>query len=267
MTRAIFSIAILDGFVAAFTVISLYYALKSRYKQALVVALVGGLFKATGLFAAIPSVLLLARSITKRSRGDLGEFLYNTVYFGSLGIVLYVSLLTIVSLPIIHYMGVSNWINNALLGSVSWHLSAKCTDPARCARWSDPWEWFLGYHSFPLYVFPNGRTLYAEGFYPLWFASLVLGLISLPLVYIKRNYGKTLLYLLGVFSGYIIIWILGSRTQYSFYAIQLTPLVYINLAYLIYILGETRNLNTFILKSWFDITVKTKKILEFLILS
>ena len=38
------------------------------------------------------------------------------------------------------------------------------------------------------------------------------------------------MFLYGVFSGYLLLWIIGGRTQYSFYSIQLLPFVYTTLA-------------------------------------
>jgi len=251
ITRAIYSIAILDGFVATLTLISLYFALKGKYRSALLSAIIAGLFKASGLFTLIPIIIVLARRIARETSGGLGDFIYYTVYYGVLSIGLWVSLLTIVSLPVANYMGVSEWFKQSLLGSISWHLSIKCTGP-NCATSSNPWDWFLGYHSFALYNYPDGTTLYAEGYYPLWFTSLILALISIPLMFIRRDYGKTLLYYLGIFAGYIGIWILGSRTQYSFYAIHLAPFTYINLIYLAHSYAEDQELGVYVLRSWYN---------------
>lgn len=250
MTKAIYSIALLDGFVATLTLLSLYYALSGKYRCALLAGIVAGLFKASGLFTLIPVVIILARETAMETRGGLGDFIYYIIYYGVLSIGLWISILTIVSMPIANYMGVSEWFKHSLLGSISWHLSIKCTGP-NCATPSSPWDWFLGYHSFALFIYPDGTTLYAEGYYPFWFTSLILGLVSIPLVFTRRDYGKTLLYYLGVLAGYVGIWILGSRTQYSFYAIHLAPLVYINLIYLVYSYGNNQELGFRVLRSWY----------------
>jgi predicted membrane-bound dolichyl-phosphate-mannose-protein mannosyltransferase len=55
MTRAIYSIALLDGFVATLTLLSLYYALSGKYRYALLAGIIAGLFKASGLFTSYTS--------------------------------------------------------------------------------------------------------------------------------------------------------------------------------------------------------------------
>jgi Predicted membrane-bound dolichyl-phosphate-mannose-protein mannosyltransferase len=266
MSRAIFSIAILDGYVAFFTVLGLYLVIRGRYREALIASTVAGLFKATGIFVAIPVIILLARNHTKLKNGNLLDFIYQVIVYGLITITLYTGLLTIASAPIIYHMGYLNWLKYSLLGSIGWHLSAKCTTPG-CPTSSAPWDWFIGHNSFTLYIYPDGKTLSAEGFYPLWFTSIVLALVFIPLVY--RGYrvlGYNLLFYFGVLSGYIIIWILGSRTQYSFYAVQLAPLVYINLFYILYLSTVNTSIQFEVIRTWKTIVSRVKELIEELIL-
>jgi predicted membrane-bound dolichyl-phosphate-mannose-protein mannosyltransferase len=67
ITRAIYSIALLDGFVATLTLLSLYYALSGKYRYALLAVIIAGLFKASGLFTLIPVVIILARETAMRN--------------------------------------------------------------------------------------------------------------------------------------------------------------------------------------------------------
>jgi len=266
MSRAIFSIAILDGYVAFFTVLGLYLVIRGRYREALIASTVAGLFKATGLFVAIPVIILLARNHTKLTNGNLLDFIYQIIVYGLITITLYIGLLTIASAPIIYYMGYSNWLKYSLIGSIGWHLSTKCTTPD-CPISSAPWDWFIGHNSFALYIYPDGKTLSAEGFYPLWFTSIVLALVFTPLVYRGyRGLGYNLLFYLGVLSGYIIIWILGSRTQYSFYAVQLAPLVYVNLFYILYLTTVNTSIQVEVVRAWRTIVSRVRDLIEELIL-
>lgn len=265
ITRAIYSIAILDGFVATLTALALYYTLREGRFKAIITSVIAGLFKYTGLFASIPLIVLLARREARSARGGLGDFVYYLVYYGVLIVALYISALVVASTPIMYYMGVSSWFKHSLLGSLSWHLTVKCVG-ANCPISSSPWDWLLGYNSFPLFIYPDGRALKAEAFYPLWFATLVLTLVSLPLAYSKRDYGKTTLYLLGVYAGYIAIWVLGARTQYSFYAIQLAPLIYVNLFYLIHTYTKDSSAVQQVLSSWKSSMSNLVKVLETLML-
>lgn len=267
MTRALFSIAILDGFVAFFTVLSMYLLLKRKYTSSITTAIVGGAFKFTALFTLIPVLSILAWVITKRtSRPSLFEFMRILVKLTIMSAVLFLVFLTIASTPLISRVGLTNWINFSLLGSFKWHLSVKCT-ASSCPVSSSPWDWFLGYNSFPLYYFPDGTVLAAESFYPLWFTSLVLSFIFIPLIYRGyKKYAVTSLFLLGVTAGYVIIWTLGSRTQYSFYAVQLAPLVYIHLFYIVGVLSPNRSIHVELLATWRDLLTWLRKLIEDILL-
>jgi predicted membrane-bound dolichyl-phosphate-mannose-protein mannosyltransferase len=232
MSRALFSIALLDGYVALFTTIALYLTIQRRYREALLTTLIGGCFKASALFTTIPLIILVAREdAVSRGRSVL-VFIKSLVKYTALSAILYTSLLVIVSIPVMNYMGITQWFNYALIGAVKWHASTKCVG-AGCPISSAPWDWFIGLNSFPLYIYPDGSVLYASGFYPLWSLSLILLILFTPLLYTReRVYGYIVLLFLGTLLGYIGLWIIGGRSQYSFYAVHFTPLVYINLAFI-----------------------------------
>jgi len=232
MSRALFSIALLDGYVALFTVIALYLTIQRRYREALLVVLIGGCFKASALFTTIPILILVAREEAIGRGKSVLVFIRSLVKYTAISAILYTSLLVLVSVPVMSYMGITQWFNYALVGAVKWHASTKCIG-AGCPVSSAPWEWFMGLNSFPLYIYPDGSVLYASGFYPLWSLSLILLVLFTPLPYTRdRTYGYIVLVFLGTLLGYIGLWIIGGRTQYSFYAIHFTPLVYTNLAYI-----------------------------------
>ncbi|MEM0199082.1 MAG: glycosyl transferase family 39 [Desulfurococcaceae archaeon] len=255
LSRALFSIALLDGYVALFTTLALYLAVNKKYNWALLAGLTGALFKASSLFTVIPIVILLARRDAKTK--PLGPtrvraFLLSALFYTFSAVLLYLSMLTLASLPLIAYMGVVNWFTRAVLGSAKWHLSVKCIG-AHCPQSSAPWDWFLGLNSFPLYVYPGGRVLYATGITPLWVTSAVLLVLALPAIYTGvKEYGYIVLFYLGVFSGYVLTWILGGRTQYSFYSIHLAPMVYVNLVYVVNLLTSKNTVNKLV-STWFNL--------------
>lgn len=255
MSRAIFSIAILDGYVALFTSISLYLAIRRYYKLSLLMALIGGLFKSTSLFAVIPSIYLIARRSAIQRNRNPAIFLEDFVMLLAMSIVLYIAMLTITSLPLIYHMGYVNWFRNSVIGSITWHLTTKCTGQ-ECPVSSFPLDWFIGHNSFPLYVYPDGSVLSAEGLYPLWFTSLILLVVFTPVIRERREYGYILIYFLAILGGYILIWFLGNRSQYSFYAIQLTPLIYVNITYISYIVLKYSELSNKTLITWRNIVVR-----------
>jgi predicted membrane-bound dolichyl-phosphate-mannose-protein mannosyltransferase len=232
ISRALFSIALLDGYMALFTVIALYYALRGKYRGAVLVSLIGACFKSSMLFTTIPLLVLLARrEAVIRGRSVL-VFIKSLIRYGAITLLAYLALLALVSIPIISYMDITNWISYGVIGAAEWHASVKCTDPAKCPVSSSPWDWFIGVNSFTLYIYPDGTYLYATGYYPLWSLSLILAVLFTPLVYTrKRLYGHVVLVFLGTLLGYIGLWIIGGRTQYSFYAVHFAPLVYTNLVY------------------------------------
>jgi predicted membrane-bound dolichyl-phosphate-mannose-protein mannosyltransferase len=65
--------------------------------------------------------------------------------------------------------------------------------------------------------------------------------------------------IIGVFLGYVAVWILGGRTQYSFYAIQLTPLIYSYLTVQIYEFIRRENIEK-IFDTWRRLVVALIKI-------
>jgi predicted membrane-bound dolichyl-phosphate-mannose-protein mannosyltransferase len=255
LSRALFSIALLDGYVALFTTLALYLAVCRKYNWALLAGLTGALFKASSLFTVIPIVILLARRDAKTKPPGptrVRAFLLSALFYAFSAVLLYLCMLTLASLPLIAYMGVVNWFTRAVLGSAKWHLSVKCIG-AHCPQSSAPWDWFLGLNSFPLYVYPGGRVLYATGITPLWITSAVLLVLALPAIYTGvKEYGYIVLFYLGVFSGYVLTWILGGRTQYSFYSIHLAPMVYINLVYVVNLLTSKNTVNKLV-STWFNL--------------
>ncbi|MEM3763422.1 MAG: glycosyl transferase family 39, partial [Desulfurococcaceae archaeon] len=95
--------------------------------------------------------------------------------------------------------------------------------------------------------------LYATGITPLWVTSAVLLVLALPAIYTGvKEYGHIVLFYLGVFSGYVLTWILGGRTQYSFYSIHLAPMVYINLVYVVNLLTSKNTVNKLV-STWFNL--------------
>jgi predicted membrane-bound dolichyl-phosphate-mannose-protein mannosyltransferase len=262
LVKAMFSIAMLDGFVALFTAVALYFAINGKLREAFIAALIGGLFKATGLFTVIPVVVLMSRKSARALGGSARVFVAALAFYALVAATLYTLMLFLASLPIVLYMGLENWLKYALLGAVKWHLSIKCVG-AECPISSAPWEWFIGTNSFPLYVYSSGRVLYAEGLAPLWLLSLLLLLFSLPLLLLgeRRSYGLLTLFYLGVFSGYLLLWVLGGRTQYSFYSVHIAPMVYALLAYVIGRVLPRRELFLSVVSYWVNIANRLVRLL------
>jgi predicted membrane-bound dolichyl-phosphate-mannose-protein mannosyltransferase len=183
------------------------------------------------LFTTIPLLVLLARREAVIRGRSVVVFVKSLIRYGAITLLAYLALLALVSIPIINYMNITNWVSYGVIGAVRWHASVKCTAD-KCPISSSPWDWFIGVNSFLLYIYLDNTRLYATGYYPLWSLSLILSILFAPLVFTrKRLYGHVVLVFLGTLLGYIGLWIIGGRTQYSFYAVHFAPLVYTNLVY------------------------------------
>ncbi|MEM4627164.1 MAG: hypothetical protein QXX37_02625, partial [Ignisphaera sp.] len=217
---------------AAFTLIALYLALKNRLKEAALLLGLASTFKFTALIAFIPLLFIYIRNLTKRTTRFL-DILSASLEYLILTILSFVFFQILLSVPIIIKIGIDAWFNESVFKAISWHLSTKCIG-AECPIASAPWDWFFGLNSFPLYIDSHGKALYAMGFVPAYAISFVLLFFTLP--YRKYNtISRDAWYMpLGLFIGYTILWMAGSRTQYSFYAIQLTAPIYIFLVIQLY---------------------------------
>jgi predicted membrane-bound dolichyl-phosphate-mannose-protein mannosyltransferase len=229
LSKALASIMLLDVYVAFFTVLTTLLAVKGLLKHAMIAAVVGGTFKFSALFLLLPVVFLTVRRDV-RSKPSFTTLISSLILNIMLAGALFLALTTLVSLPIASYMGFSNWVKYSLIGSFTWHTSVKCTG-ANCPISSAPWEWFMSVNSFPLYIYPDGSALKASGTWPFWISSLTLSITLAPACFKDRRFGRLWVFYIGVFSGYLLLWAVGGRSQYSFYSIQLAPLVYSTLVY------------------------------------
>lgn len=224
LTKAMSSIALLDIYVAAFSMLALYVAVKGRLKEAALALGFASTFKFSALFTAVPLLIIYANRLFKNGLRTL-QVVKNSIDYVLLIVLSVVFFQLLVATPIVFRLGFSTWLNQGPFGSIRWHLSVKCEGPG-CPISSTPWEWFLGFNSFPLYLSPN---IYAEGFTPAYTVCLILMILAIPAMTKERPSRTAWHMLFGTFLGYAILWILGGRSQYSFYAIHLTPLIYIYL--------------------------------------
>ncbi len=224
LTKALSSIALLDIYVALFTTLAFIPLIRKKYILSFIIIAIGSTFKFSVLFASIPVIILYIRDDLKRDPRPL------TLVASILRSILIIIILFgiaqfIVSIPLILYLGVNGWLDQSIFGAIAWHTSVKCT--GSCPLTSTPLDWFLGANGFPLYYFPDNRGLIALGLWPFWVISLASGLLFLPGYLVDRRFGYSDLLLLGTWSGYVLLWFIGGRTQYSFYSVQFVSLVYL----------------------------------------
>ncbi len=248
LTRVMSSIALLDIFVTATTLITVYIALRGYLEEAILFMGFASTFKFTALLAFIPLLFLYIRKIVKCYSDKFSFILFESIRYLLLALLSFAFFQLLVSIPIIIRIGIGEWLKSSIFGAISWHLSAKCTS-ANCPIASTPWDWFFGINSFPIYIDPKQGTIVAQGLIPAYVICFILMFFTIPYRKID-NQSRTAWYLIiSLFLGYTLLWILGSRTQYSFYAVQLTPFIYIYLIIQIYEFLNRENI-IIALRSW-----------------
>ncbi len=224
LVRNLASVALLDIYVATFTALALLFVIRGRLKEGALLIGFASTFKFTALLAVVPLILFVVKRVAQTTRKFV-DALLDSVYYIILTVLAFAFFQVLVSAPLIIYLGFDNWVRNSILGAISWHLSVKCTGSG-CPPASAPWDWFFGINAFPLYI-EDGRTIAAAGLIPLYIVTFVLMLMAPPyLARLRPRSRDAWLLLVGLFLGYIALWLAGSRTQYSFYAVQLVPYIH-----------------------------------------
>ncbi len=225
--RVMSGVAMLDIFTSAFTYAAL---LATALGSTLWASIATGLAfntKFSGAFIALPGIVQRIRDGEKPGIAIL-EFIYIPVI-----------MLFLVAVPIISYLGFMGWWSNSVEGAIRWHLSIKTSGGGPPV--STPWDWLIGRNAFVLYynTAPSGEPypyLVAVGNPYLYLATAALSVFVLPVLGRLADRGASVLAAWGTWLMYVLIWFLGSKTQYSFYMVQVTPLLYTALVVIIFYL-------------------------------
>jgi len=241
--RSLSMVAMLDIYVAFFTYLTYYLALNGSMLPAIVTL---GLSASSKFNGAFPFLALIAKTIRDFD-------LHRIILFIILIFAIPITLFLVLSIPLINHLGFETWWTNGVIGAVNWHLSVKTLGgPPQSA----PWEWFLGINPFPLHLVYDPNTgqwiadLIARGNPPLYILTLVLSIFLIPVFKDLPDEGFTYVYTWTTYLFYILIWFLGARTQYSFYMVQLVPLIYTLLFMEIWYLMTPLNRVLQVLKAW-----------------
>ena len=250
LSRAMSSIAMLDIFVAAFTALATLFVVKRMFRAAVLTTALAACFKFNGIFALAPLLAFVIHEDLKRGDRPLYIFADILFYVGVTALA-FVLMLVVTSIPLIMYLGLSSWFSQGVTGAIAWHLSTKCVGP-QCPPSSTPIDWFFGINSFPLYIY-DSKTVWAQGLVPFYAASFVLALLSIPALAKRKPVSRYAWFLfVSTWLCYVAIWLAGSRTQYSFYAIQLTPFVYAFLVLRVFELLDREELIE-MFRSWYGV--------------
>lgn len=210
-------IAMLDIWTALFTVLAAYFLAEKRYELSILAVAVGSTFKYTSLTFMATIILFYIVDAFYRGKGlkHMVIKVFKVIGFSSMLIVL---VQVAANAPIIVAVGVDKWLYLNTIGLMKAHV-ANVGHPAA----SLPWEWFFGIKAFCMH---NNPLLIARGFVSAYALAFILMLFELPSCLNVTPSRRALLMLAGTFMGFITIYILLRRDLFSFYAVQITPLIY-----------------------------------------
>jgi len=223
--RTVGLLAMLDPYVSLFTIIGLYFFVQYDYTDVkgsflrTISFVLAGLVKFSGLFIVLADFIegffIEGTKLLRIRQAFLALIRYYIVF---------PVLLILFSLPLISYLGFNNWYKQAIIDAFKWHLRTKHPIGYGPVT-SSPIDWLLGTNAFPLWYDPSLND-YArcQGIPPIYLISLVLSVIII--INYKKYVGarKTVFSLYSILLFYTILYIIGNKTLYSFYIIQLSPL-------------------------------------------
>jgi predicted membrane-bound dolichyl-phosphate-mannose-protein mannosyltransferase len=236
---AMSSVAMLDIYAAFFLTLSAWLALRNNFFLSAVSLGLSASSKLTGVF---PVIALLIYMLVIRF-----DVIKSFVYPLIVSPAVYVS----VNIPLILHYGFKNWVSQVENGS-KWDITNRPTGPPV----STPWGWFYNQNPFALNFKPD---VIAKVDPVIYIMALVM-LVFIPYIYFKINkkYLIPTLWFLAGFFGFVGVYLLGNKTQYSFYVITLTPMVYVLAAAFIYYLTEPWTFKD-ALKSYYAFIKRTPK--------
>ncbi len=240
--RALSAVAMLDIFVALFTYMTYYFTLRSDLIPASISLGLGFVSKFSGAFPGIPALAEFLRRCKVPAKVLLALLYIPAVIF------------LVISIPYIIHEGFWGWWSSSVTGAVKWHLSKKTTGGPPQAM---PWDWLLGRNSFVLhYTYNSGLNkwvpdLMAAGDPILYLLTAVLSLYLLPHIFKMQDKGLTFNFFWWTYLMYFIIYALGAKTQYSFYSVQIVPLLYTLLVLEIYYLLRDPKMFINVARDWY----------------
>ncbi len=220
--RAMSAVAMLDVFIGLFTVASAAAFASNRLLLSAVLAGLAASVKYSGAFIVLGVAALLL--LEGRAR-DLIRY-----------VVVASAVFILVNAPLIAYLGPLGWLKQ-LSSALAWHTTSRPSGPPA----TNPFGLLLGEAPFTLYYVGNKPLLvaYANPFEAT--AAAVTALVSLIAYTVaSRLGGEEALVIdrlsaayLGIVAGYVLTYVAGNHTLYSFYTVQFTPLAALILSTLV----------------------------------
>jgi len=219
------AVAMLDIHLAFFASLAMLFLYRKRFGVSLIFAGLATMVKYSGLFYVLPFYYFYRKTTTPTK-----TIIKIAVIVGIVAIIVFSSLIS--------SFGAERMVQE-FFGALKWHTTSRPTGPEP----SNPIDWFLGIKSFYFYINPD---IPARGLPFIYVPVFIVGLVLLPLTFKKRLAGKYglknyLYYNLTFFAvifGFFAIMLMGNRTLYSFYLVELSPLAYVlfpsSLFYMLY---------------------------------
>ncbi len=208
VTRAMSMVAMLDIYVALFSILALYFAVSSKYLFSGISVGLAGSVKMNGFYHVLSMIISAWRN---RRISNIRLLLY--------AIIIPLTVYVVVNIPLIIYEGgIMKWID-LQLWALSWHTQSR---PPGGPPVANPWDWFLARNSFPLHYNPD---LAANPSPPLMLLTIPLTIILIPLAWKEKvkGAGSILAWFWIPITMFTVLFMIGNRTQYSFYSVQVTP--------------------------------------------
>ncbi|NJE00242.1 phospholipid carrier-dependent glycosyltransferase [Thermococcus sp. LS1] len=235
--RMLGATAMLDIYVAFFMALVAYYFSKRNLTHASLFTGFATAVKLNGAFVGL-GIGLFALSkawrTSKTTTEAIKTFIKNISKYLLLGAVGF----AIGNIPVFLFISPQEW-KDGLLASFSWHLSYKGDHPFT----SPVWNWFFNKNPFMIYSDP--RILIQTNWF-MWNLAVIIGFLGIYLVHKKYRTEFALEYLGGssIIVMYVLMYFLGGKSQYSYYAVQITPfMIVVFVVSIAYILnwGHLRN--------------------------
>lgn len=213
LTKNMGSVAMLDIHLAFFTALGLLFYVYNRPFLSILFISLSGLVKYSGFFL-IPFLLIY---LMRERRIYIKALAYSIAFPIILGAVVF--------LPFAYHYG-PGWVIDQLRSAIAWHLESRPPGPPT----STPIDWIMGWSPFYLSYNPD---IPASGSPFIYVPVFVASIVAIPLYFMERerpgselkSYG--LLLSIDIFLlMYLVLYILGNRTLYSFYFTQITPAFY-----------------------------------------
>ncbi len=220
------AVALLDIHQAFFELVALALLIRGNFLWGLVALGLAGSVKYSGFFLLPAFWVYIGYSEPKRNKRIL-LFL--------LSLIIPLGVLLLINIPYIRHFGFSWWWENSVIGAIKWHTTSRPPGPPT----STPFQWFLNanpfYFSYNVMIGGVVKPI-------LYITALILGAINLIIgLPSRRTRAIGSLGFYSILAMYLLLYIIGNKTLYSFYVVQLAPPMAITYGdFVLNVFGEDR---------------------------